>query len=197
MLFQRRTPAGLWEKIRTGLLPRRSYGRSFHYFRKRVLRLSATPHAIAAGVAAGVFASFTPFLGFHILLAFALAYVLAGNMVAAAIGTVAGNPLTFPLIFSATFRIGRWLLGGPLPHADAATPHLTKSLLSVEIAHIWDPILKPMLLGAIPLGTIVGLITYVLVRSTVSAFRHARAVKLAQRRREKGVMAQSQGSAQT
>ena len=34
-----------------------------------ILRLRASPHAIAAGVAAGVFASFIPFLGLHIIIA--------------------------------------------------------------------------------------------------------------------------------
>ena len=41
----------------------------------------------ATNTTAGVFASFTPFIGFHFLLAFALAYLVAGNMAAAALGT--------------------------------------------------------------------------------------------------------------
>jgi uncharacterized protein (DUF2062 family) len=100
MLFRRRRPEGIFDRMRTAIWPRRSFGRSFQYFIKRVLRLTATPHAIAAGVAAGVFASWTPLLGFHFVLAFALAYVLAGNMVAAALGTAFGNPISFPFIWA-------------------------------------------------------------------------------------------------
>jgi uncharacterized protein (DUF2062 family) len=111
MLFRRRRPEGYFDRMRTALWPRRSFGRSFQYFIKRVLRLTATPHAIAAGVAAGVFASWTPLLGFHFILAFALSYVLAGNMVAAAIGTAFGNPLSFPFIWTLTIKIGNMLIG--------------------------------------------------------------------------------------
>ena len=77
MLFRRREPEGVWERFRTALWPRRSFTRSVQYLVKRVLRLTATPHAIAAGVAAGVFASWMPFLGFHFVIAAALAFVLA------------------------------------------------------------------------------------------------------------------------
>ena len=55
MLFGRKVPAGLAERVRTSLWPRRSFWRSGKYFAKRALRLSASPHAIASGVAAGVF----------------------------------------------------------------------------------------------------------------------------------------------
>ena len=51
MLFRRREPEGVWERFRTALWPRRSFTRSVQYLVKRVLRLTATPHAIAAGVA--------------------------------------------------------------------------------------------------------------------------------------------------
>ncbi len=79
MLFRRRVPEGRWARFRTFLWPRRSFRRSYRYFVKRVIRLDAAPHAVAAGFAAGVVASFTPFIGFHFLLAFAIAYLIAGS----------------------------------------------------------------------------------------------------------------------
>src|SRR5690606_12123881 len=81
------------------------------YVAKRVLRLSASPHAIAAGFAAGVFASITPFVGLHFFLAGVIAWVTGGNLVASALGTAFGNPITFPLIWAGTYRLGRWILG--------------------------------------------------------------------------------------
>ena len=111
MLFRRRTREGLLQRFRVSLWPRRSLGRSAQYFWKRILRLSASPHAIAAGVAAGAFAAFLPFLGLHILIAAGLAWVLRGNVLAAALGTAAvGNPLSYPLIWAATYAGGRFLL---------------------------------------------------------------------------------------
>ena len=48
MLFRRRKPDGFLERVRTYLWPRRSFSRSLQYFSKRILRLKATPHAVAA-----------------------------------------------------------------------------------------------------------------------------------------------------
>jgi uncharacterized protein (DUF2062 family) len=52
VLFRRRKPDGLFERVRTYLWPRRSFSRSLQYFSKRT-RLKATLHAVVAGVAAG------------------------------------------------------------------------------------------------------------------------------------------------
>ena len=82
MLFRRRKPATWRNRVREFFWPRKGLGRSVRYLGKRILRLSASPHAVAIGVAAGTFSAFTPFLGLHVILAVALAYALAGNLVA-------------------------------------------------------------------------------------------------------------------
>ena len=53
MLFRRRHPEAWFVKVRTAMWPRRSWSRSLAYVFKRIIRITATPHAIAAGVAAG------------------------------------------------------------------------------------------------------------------------------------------------
>lgn len=166
--------------MRTALWPRRSFGRSFQYFIKRVLRLTATPHAIAAGVAAGVFASWTPLLGFHFILAFALSYVLAGNMVAAAFGTAFGNPLSFPFIWASTIKIGNMLIGNETG-VDQHHVNLEGLLKHLDIGQLWQPVLKPMLIGAIPPGVISGIAVYVLTYWAVGAFQARRKSRLAAR----------------
>jgi uncharacterized protein (DUF2062 family) len=182
MLFRRRRPEGFFDRMRTALWPRRSFGRSFQYFVKRVLRLTATPHAIAAGVAAGVFASWTPLLGFHFVLAFALAYVLAGNMVAAALGTAFGNPISFPFIWASTLKLGNLLIG--VPH-DAAHRHvdLHSLLTHLDVGQLWEPVIKPMLIGSIPPGLFTGIAFYVLTYWGVTAFQTRRKSKMAARAR--------------
>lgn len=166
--------------MRTALWPRRSFGRSFQYFIKRVLRLTATPHAIAAGVAAGVFASWTPLLGFHFVLAFALSYALAGNMMAAAIGTGFGNPISFPFIWALTLKIGNLLIGIETgvhqKHVD-----LQALLRHLDVSQLWDPVLKPMLIGAIPPGIITAVGFYILTYWGVRVFQTRRKSRLAAR----------------
>lgn len=193
MLFRRRKPAGPFERARVFLWPRRSFTRSFQYFIKRVLRLTATPHAVAAGVAAGVFASWTPFLGFHFVIAIVLAYILAGNVIAAAIGTAFGNPLSFPFIWTATYKVGIFILGG---HYLERAGEINLFLLfrRLDVSQLWDPILKPMLTGAIPLGIPTAIAFYIATFWSVRAFRERRRTRLAARanKRIKKRMAQQQ-----
>jgi uncharacterized protein (DUF2062 family) len=81
------------------------------YLVKRVTRLSGTPHSIAAGAACGVAMAFTPFVGFHLIGALLLSWLVRGNYIAAAVGTLLGNPWTFPLILVVTYQLGNVLLG--------------------------------------------------------------------------------------
>ncbi|ADZ70323.1 DUF2062 domain-containing protein [Polymorphum gilvum] len=175
MLFQRRNRPSRIERLRIAVWPRNSWMRSFRYYAKRVLRLSASPNAIALGFAAGAFASFTPFMGFHFLIAAAIAYVIRGNLLASALGTAVGNPLTFPFIWATTYKIGNIILGADRP---AATPHgfsgdFHDHLFSKSFDALW-PLIKPMLIGAVPLGSVVAIIFYVLVYQGVRAYQDRR-----------------------
>jgi uncharacterized protein len=147
MLFKRRNPLSPAMRLRLALMPNRSFSRSVSYFRKRVLRLSATPHAIAAGVAAGA----------------------------------VGNPLTFPLIFAATHRLGRTILGDA-PLAAGPGPLIGETVLEMEKSVIWEPILKPMLVGAVPLGLFAGLVLYIATHVAVSVFQKRRSQRLERKR---------------
>ena len=170
----------LRERFRIWFWPRRSFWRSAKYFSKRVLRLRATPHAIAMGVSAGVFISFLPIPGLHFLLAALVAWCLAGNVVASALGTAFGNPLTFPVIWGSTYEIGHLILNGgsagPVP-----PPHLGSLLRNLDFSQLWAPLLKPMTIGALPLGLAFGFVAYVATRWMVSAFHARREAKLAER----------------
>lgn len=180
MLFRRRREETGWKRFRIAVWPRRSWSRSVSYFTKRVLRLSGSPHAIAAGVAAGVFASFTPYLGFHIIGAAAVAWLIGGNVIASAIGTFAGNPLTFPLIWATTLETGRILLG------YSATPSdrwIGRRLMHMEFDALWQPLLKPMTVGGLLWGTIAALITYAVLRGSIAAFQQQRRRRLLERAR--------------
>ncbi|MCW5717884.1 MAG: DUF2062 domain-containing protein [Bauldia sp.] len=181
MLFRRRERPSVRERLRVFLLPRRNYARSFKYYGRRIMRLSASPHSVAAGAAAGGIASCTPFIGLHFLLGFAIAYILRGNMLAAALGTAIGNPLTFPLIWLITYEIGWVVLGfwddGPMGRVP------------LDIAGImssgWDSVatvIGPMIIGAIPLGVVVGFAVYFVTRWGVASYQNGRSERLAARR---------------
>ncbi|WP_286299499.1 DUF2062 domain-containing protein [Aminobacter sp. SS-2016] len=178
MLLKRRSRARVWEGIRGFFWPRKSFLRSARYLTKRVLRLTAAPHAVAAGVAAGVFASFLPFLGFHFLIAACVAYPFRGNIVASALGTAVGNPITFPFIWAATLGLGRLILYGQTP-ANLAPLRLGQALSQLDVAQLWAPLLKPMTVGGVPLGAFFAIVFYFLTKAALVAFRERKRIRLA------------------
>ena len=178
MLFKRRSTLPMRMRLAHLVWPRAGWSRASRYLAKRAMRIAGSPHAIAAGLAMGALSSFTPFLGLHFLLAFGLTAVLGGNMLAAALGTAVGNPLTFPLIWALSYRVGRWVLGQPAAADAVAEPVnlLQHSFLSV------GPMLWPMVVGGVILGLPVALTIYVASRSAVAAFQHQRRERLGKTR---------------
>jgi uncharacterized protein (DUF2062 family) len=73
--------------------------RFFSYYKFKLARLPASSYAISAGFACGSMVSFTPLIGFHFVLAVMFAYLLRANYIAALIGTIVGNPISFPFIW--------------------------------------------------------------------------------------------------
>ncbi len=184
MLFRRRKTADFGEKLRVMFWPRRSFTRSARYFSRRVLRLTATPHAVAAGVAAGAFASFLPYMGFHFLIAAGLAWLLRGNLIASALGTAVGNPITFPFIWGCSLGLGRYMLQGREP-GEVVPLQLGRVLTELDFALLWEPLLKPMTVGGAMLGTLCGLILYLLTYWAVGLFREQRRRRLADKARQR------------
>lgn len=148
---------------------------------------------MAAGVAAGALASFTPFVGFHFIIAFFIAFFIGGNMLAAALGTSVGNPLTFPFMWTANFKVGSLILDGKVTkgaqktmmaefrgnvlHADSFWAG-TKNLWEIMTGDIgW-----PLLVGSIPNGLIAGVLIYFITRYAVRIYQNGRKRRLEARR---------------
>ncbi len=184
MLFKRRNPAKVGEVVRVALWPRRSWNRSVRYMMQRVGRLQGAPEFIALGCACGVFASFTPFVGFHFVVAGVLAFVTRSSLLASAIGTFAGNPLTFPFIWYSTFSVGRYILGGEgdfsvgrlnAGFGDMMTGifNFSSDAFASAFDAIW-PLFKPMLVGSLPLGLPIAIISYFVLKRVVIAYQEKR-----------------------
>ena len=174
MILGRRDPPGLLQHLRGWLWPRAGWPRAGRYLLTRVQRLPGTPHAIAAGLATGVAVALTPFLGLHLVLALGLAWLTGGNLLAAALGTLAGNPWTMPLVWAVTYRLGCLLLGRP-PHGLHLLADLPPTALLGEVRQL----LWPMTVGTVPLSAVAWVATYVSTVRAVVAVRE-------QRRRRRG-----------
>ena len=183
MLFDRRHPANFREKLRVAVWPRRNWKRSVRYVMTRLSRLRTSPHSIAIGAAAGVVISFTPFLGFHFLLAGLLAWTLRGSIIASALGTFFGNPLTFPFIWVGSYQLGSKILGldtqlddsgliGQLKDATTNIAQASWDTIWSALEALWPIMLKPMAVGGVPMGVVAGFISYYIIRKLAGAYQH-------------------------
>ncbi len=152
---------------------------------RRLLRVSATPHEVALGCAAGIFAACTPFLGFQTIIAVALAFFLRVSVTAALVGTFVGNPLSWPAIWSASYIAGAWMLGHDPAAAASHFAHNATALgatLSGPGHHSLDaamvnlaPIGQPLLLGGLLIGLLAAGGSYYPMRRAVGVFQKRRA----------------------
>lgn len=174
-MFKRKTKLTLSKKILNFIWPNGGWKRYGRYILLRLQRLKGTPKEIAAGVACGVAASFTPFVGFHFVLAATTAWFVRGNILASAIGTAAGNPWTFPFIWVSVLYTGRWMLGGEyegsdrvvfIPLFEKATRALMTFDFSLFVRDVW-PILWPMMVGCIPFYIAAWGISYYLMKGAL------------------------------
>ncbi|TAN19181.1 MAG: DUF2062 domain-containing protein, partial [Rhizobiaceae bacterium] len=119
--------------------------------------------------------------------------VIGGNLVASTIATGFANPLTFPFIWGSTLAVGRFILYGSFEgHRHL---HIGHMLTHLRFTELWDPLLKPMAVGSIPVGLLVASIMYAVTYSAASAFREQRRKRLAERARRRADSRMSHGLA--
>jgi len=173
MIFKRRNPLSLLRRVRDFVAPRKGWRRGFAYVGRRVQRLPDTPHRIALGFACGVMASFTPLFTLHFVVAALFALIVRGNVLASALGTFVGNPVTFPFIAGAALTLGNWMLGHGV---DPAQFHV--GLVFSHFDKFLDTIFWPYLVGGLAPGLVASGIVYALLRPLIAAYQNRRRLKL-------------------
>ena len=144
--------------------------RFFSYYKLKLARLPASSYAISAGFACGSMVSFTPLLGFHFVLAVVFSYLLRANYIAALIGTIVGNPISFPFIWGLIYKIGVFVV-------DRSDNNLSPNINFETIINQTYDIFIPMLVGGAVLAIPVWVLTYFITYSFVSSFKKARIKK--------------------
>ena len=194
-MFRRRTPLTKTNQIRSFIWPERGFRRLFSYFFQRIVRMPGTSASIAAGMASGVAASFTPFVGLHLLIAALLAILFRGNVLASAIGTFFGNPWTFLFIWVSDYRLGLWLLrqsGYGEQLVVLSFQQLTEVMTTVikfftfstdvdwqQMTMSLEQVFLPMAIGGMVLGMTAWLVAFVLTFYSVEVWRAHRAKRMA------------------
>ena len=57
----------------------------------KIIKIKDFPESVAIGIAWGVSVSFTPLLGFHLIICYLGTWLMRGNLIAATVGTIIGN----------------------------------------------------------------------------------------------------------
>jgi len=143
---------------------------------KKLFSLKDTPHAIAGGVAIGVFVGFTPLFGVKTLLSLGLAYALRCNPIAAVIAVSLHDVLMpfAPFLMRMEYDIGYWML---------SHPHHLPPKLELHHEHFhpgemlkWTTFLNlglPLLLGSLVVSAPAAVVFYFLMLTIVKARRGA------------------------
>ncbi|MDV7142424.1 DUF2062 domain-containing protein [Tropicimonas sp. TH_r6] len=208
MVFKRREKRGWLRIVAESFWPRGGWGRAAIYVQHRIRRLPDKPQRIARGIFCGVCVSFTPLYGLHFLVAFVIAKIVGGNILAALLATFFGNPITFPFIAAISLKLGYWFLGIDV-HPEVAerlreggAEEISAGLMkkfSGAFADLWtnfqalftddvanwhrlgvfyDEVFFPFLIGGILPGMIVGLIAYHVSLPLITAYQNRRQLKL-------------------
>lgn len=194
-MFKRSKPRTYGQLASEFVYPPGGFRRSTTYLWYRLRRLPDQPHRIARGVAAGVFLSFSPLHGFHFIVAALLCLAIRGNVLAAFVGTFAGNPLTTPFIALGAVGLGRTILGLPgdmspqvifreFAHATAETWHNVMSAFGPGptswsgLAEFWHGIFLPYAVGGAVMGAVAAALSYYITIPLVRRYHRRKGRKM-------------------
>lgn len=192
-MFLRRKKITFPERVREFLWPRSGWRRTISYLFHRVARLPGSPYFVAAGFACGAALSFTPFVGMHIALGCLLAWVIRASLLSAAIGTVVGNPWTFPFIWIWIYELGRWLLdetSGQVAEGLNFSEFFgtfTEAFLRFDLVYVFEtawPVFWPMVVGGIPTAVVVWVAFYFPLKPIVGAYQRRRWIRCMKQQQE-------------
>jgi len=143
---------------------------NFRVFIDRVKKLEGDPHFVAMGLAIGVFISITPTIPFHTVLAVSLAILLRGSKAAAALGVWFSNPVTAPIFYWGSYKLGMFILGNRAPFD-------VKYESILELLDLGMDVTIAMIAGGIILGILPGIASYFITRKIITTIRLRKALK--------------------
>jgi len=122
----------------------------------KIIKIKDFPESVAIGMAWGVAISFTPLLGLHLIICYLGTWFMKGNLIAATVGTIIGNPWTFPFIFYLDYKLGTTIF---LERID-----FYEFKISFFVEHFED-LFYPTLLGSFPIAVIVWFVTFFICKN--------------------------------
>ncbi len=143
------------------------------YWYLRLVRIKASPHNIAIGLAMGVFAGLLPILPFQTIVAVALAFPVKGSKIAAALGTWISNPLNWVPLYLLFYYIGAALAPFDVPPFDPSQIEMEQM---IELG--WK-FFAAMMIGGLVIAIPSTIISYFLCYKLIEMYRRKRSERLA------------------
>ena len=141
----------------------------------KLIKISDTPHAISLGFSIGVFVSFTPLIGIHIIIALVISWMIRANYFSAIIGTFIGTPFTYPFIWFASIYVGNFFM--PIKDLNLLTLDV-KQLYLFDFFDNMKSLFPSFLIGAFLLGVLSSIFSYFFTKQIISFYRKKRQKKV-------------------
>ena len=142
-----------------------------------LLHVAGTPERTAAAFAMGVFFGFSPFLGFHTVLAIIAAFLFNLNRVAALLGVYSNLPWIIAPYYAIVTMVGAKIIGHKLPEGFRAQ---LAALFELSVFHgefwhqlitILKPLLWPYTVGSLLGAIVMAAVAYPLALAFVTSRR--------------------------
>jgi len=147
------------------------------FFIYRVLHVDDTPHRIALGVGIGIFITWTPTVGFQMLIVLALSWLLGANKLVGVPFVWISNPATLVPIFYPNYLLGKYVLGSDCPDPDFGKAMAFSGTWLETVQNWWNAtwqVFWPLWVGSIIIGGALGLISYAVIYYAVVKYRKLR-----------------------
>ncbi len=140
-------------------------------FLNRVKKLEGDPTYVAKGMAIGVFIGVTPTIPFHTAIAIALAFIFKASKPAAIVGVWFGNPVTIPLFYFGSYKVGALLFS-----LDISVD--LKGMPFSEILEMGAEVTTAIMCGGIVIGIPFGIAAFFITRFVFHRLQLRRKAKL-------------------
>ncbi|MCR5506659.1 MAG: DUF2062 domain-containing protein [bacterium] len=184
MLFKRKKKLTFIQKIRNFLFPKKGLIRAYKYLLKRLFRLKGNIHSVSLGAAFGVSIAITPLFGLQLILTIIFDIIFKANITASMLFTVIGNPLTFPFIWFADYKLGNLILSNETMDSSSFSKIIDEIIIAFKASN-WEvigsyvaSILYPMFVGGIIIAIIIGIITYKFVFKSLVEYKEIKSRKI-------------------
>jgi uncharacterized protein (DUF2062 family) len=135
---------------------------------ERFVKLRGSPHAIAMGLALGVFIGMSPFFGLHIITAVPIAAIFRWSKLAAILGVNITNAFTAPFIYPVTYWLGSKLVGAYNPIKWSSAFSLNEFIGFIKQS---PSIIFQLLIGGIVLGLPLAIASYYFGLQSIQVYR--------------------------